>query len=62
MKITVTESCAGLHDGQSFAFAPGEQVEVPTALGEDLVRAGYAEKRVAPKAEKRVRAPKETRG
>ena len=67
MKITVTQSCAGMFDGESFALSPGEEITVPDALGDDLVRAGYAEKAqirkaAAPKAEKRVRAPKETRG
>ncbi len=66
MKIIATESCAGQYDGQSFALSPGDEIDVPDALGDDLVRAGYAEKaqsrKAAPKAEKRVRAAKETRG
>lgn len=66
MKITITQSCAGQFDGQGFAYSPGDVEHVPDALGADLVRAGYAEesgtRKAAPKAEKRVRAPKETRG
>ena len=65
MNITITQSCAGQFDGQGFAYSPGDEVHVPDALGSDLVRAGYAEEsgtRKAPKAEKRVRAAKETRG
>lgn len=66
MKITITQSCAGQFDGATFAYSPGDVVTVPEALGGDLVRAGYAEKGEArnakPKAEKRVRAPKEQRG
>ena len=65
MKITISQSCAGQFDGQTFSYSPGETVTVPQALGDDLIRAGYADKaeaRTAPKAEKRVRAPKETRG
>jgi len=65
MKITITQSCAGQYDGTTFAYQPGDEVTVPDALGADLIRAGYAdeaEKRSAPKAEKRVRTPKETRG
>jgi len=65
MKIRITQSCAGQFDGTTFAYQPGEVVSVPGALADDLIRAGYAEKfekRQAPKAEKRVRAPKETRG
>jgi hypothetical protein len=64
MKITITQSCAGQYDGATFAYQPGETVSVPEGLGADLIRAGYAEKaetRSAPKAEKRVRAPKEQR-
>lgn len=65
MNIRIIQSCAGQYDGQTFAYQPGEVVLVPTPLGDDLCRAGYAEKaekRSAPKAEKRVRTPKETRG
>lgn len=65
MNIRITQSCAGQYDGQTFAYQPGEVVLVPEPLGADLMRAGYAEKaekRSAPKAEKRVRSPKETRG
>jgi hypothetical protein len=65
MKITISQSCAGQFDGQTFSYSPGETVTVPPALGNDLIRAGYADKaegRTAPKAEKRVRAAKETRG
>jgi len=65
MKITIIQSCAGQYDGATFAYQPGETVSVPEGLGADLIRAGYAdeaEKRSAPKAEKRVRTPKETRG
>lgn len=65
MKITISQSCAGQFDGQTFAYSPGEVVTVPEALGDDLIRAGYADKadgRTAPKAEKRVRTAKETRG
>lgn len=66
MKITITQSCAGQFDGATFAYSPGDVVTVPEALGDDLVRAGYAEKGEArtakPRAEKRVRAPKEQRG
>jgi hypothetical protein len=66
MKITITAGIAGQFDGETFAYSPGEIVHVPDALGDDLIRAGYAEKdepRAAkPKAEKRVRAAKETRG
>lgn len=66
MNITITQSCAGQYDGQTFAYSPGDHVTVPAPLGEDLIRAGYATKgdgrKAAPKAEKRVRAPKETRG
>jgi hypothetical protein len=64
MNIRITASCAGQFDGETFAYQPGEVVTVPKPLGDDLIRAGYAEaaeKRSAPKAEKRVRAPKETR-
>jgi hypothetical protein len=64
MKITITQNCAGQFDGQTFAYSPGETVTVPEALGDDLIRAGYADKaetRTAAKAEKRVRTPKETR-
>jgi hypothetical protein len=65
MKITISQSCAGQFDGQTFSYSPGETVTVPPALGDDLIRAGYADKaegRTAPKSEKRVRAAKETRG
>ncbi len=66
MKITITQSCAGQFDGTTFAYSAGDIAHVPDALGDDLVRAGYAEKGEArtakPKAEKRVRAPKEQRG
>jgi len=64
VKIRIIESCAGMHDGQTFAFVPGDVVTVPDELGKDLTGAGYAEKDSgkAPRAEKRVRAPKETRG
>lgn len=64
MNIRITTSCAGQYEGETFAYQPGEVVVVPEPLGSDLIRAGYAEqaeKRTAPKAEKRVRAPKETR-
>lgn len=65
MNIRITASCAGQFEGETFAYQPGEVVTVPEALGADLIRAGYAEKaearKSAPKAEKRVRAPKETR-
>lgn len=64
MNITITQSCAGQFDGTTFAYQPGEVVLVPQALADDLIRAGYAEaaeKRTAPKAERRVRTPKETR-
>lgn len=65
MNIRITQSCAGQFDGQTFAYQPGDEATIPDALGADLIRAGYAEKaekRSAPKAEKRVRTPKETRG
>lgn len=66
MNIRITASCAGQYDGQTFAYQPGEVVVVPEPLGADLIRAGYAEtaeaRKAAPKAEKRVRTPKETRG
>ena len=56
MNIRITTSCAGQYEGETFAYQPGEVVVVPEPLGSDLIRAGYAEQ-----AEKRVRAPKETR-
>lgn len=65
MRIRITQSCAGQYDGETFAYQPGEVVVVPEPLAADLIRADYAEqdeKRAAPKAEKRVRTPKETRG
>jgi hypothetical protein len=65
MKIKGTQSAAGVFDGESFSIQPGEEITVPDALGDDLIRAGYAEaigKRQAPKAEKRVQVAKETRG
>ena len=65
MKITGTQSCAGVFEGASFSLQPGEELTVPDALGADLIRSGFAEavgKRQAPKAEKRVQVTKETRG
>jgi hypothetical protein len=65
MRIKGTQSAAGVFDGASFSIQPGEEIMVPDALGDDLIRAGFAEaigKRQAPKAEKRVQVAKETRG
>ena len=66
MKIRITQSCAGQFEGQSFAYSGDDEAHVPEALGADLIRAGYAEeialRPARNKPEKRVRAPKETRG
>lgn len=39
MLVKFLKSCAGL----SFSYAAGETADVPSALGRDLIRAGYAE-------------------
>ncbi len=52
MKITLLTSCSGDWEGKPFSFGGGERdVDVPDALGIELIRAQYAEESV-PKASK----------
>jgi topoisomerase IA-like protein len=64
-QIIITESVAGLSDGESFAYTNGDVVSVTDALAADLIAAGHAKaaqtKAASSKREKRtVKAP-ETR-
>ncbi len=43
MKVKIKNSCAGVFEGQSFAYYSGQIVAVPDELAKDLLRAGYAE-------------------